>query len=131
MSRVAVCSCGKRQHVPTAEAVWMLFGYQYRGEGSDYAESTCRHCRYHRIAHQAEQADRERLAVWKGVEAGLLDASELDTIEERLHELRVYVRPRSSSWYPRAWTTRLDCPGFEAIGPQETDWFVCGHDGFE
>lgn len=47
-ARQARCSCFKTR--PTSEHERLAF-FENRGPGSDFARITCRHCRYHDIAH--------------------------------------------------------------------------------
>jgi hypothetical protein len=47
---VAVCTCGEER---PSTAPW-LFGYEFRGAGSPAADHSCRHCGYHRLAHDPE-----------------------------------------------------------------------------
>ena len=48
LSREARCICG--QTVPSTEHARLAF-FEYRGPGSDFAEHSCKHCRYHDVAH--------------------------------------------------------------------------------
>lgn len=49
-NRIAKCSCGKE--MPSSPA---LAFFVYCGEGSSRAESTCKVCAYHAVAHERAQ----------------------------------------------------------------------------
>lgn len=58
-NRVAACMCGKKQL--SAEYQRLAF-FQYRGEGSPDALNTCKHCKFHRIAHENKIAGKAQMA---------------------------------------------------------------------
>lgn len=52
--RVARCACGMEK--PSSPD---LAFFEYRGEGSSVATTSCKTCRYHRIAHERAANDPE------------------------------------------------------------------------